>query len=152
MNISNNIIFNTEDLNNILRKIDFEELRKNNRIELIEKSSDQYSKENTIINYNWQMDDTTEIIPFAAVITIQEDYDGITEPITIDIEFSSEEILAIITEYFYWMSIPYKAIGVTQCTKMEERGRTSGALDFGNITVNVEKILAKKRKKSLPEG
>ena len=151
MNISNTIIINTEDFNNILRKIDFEELRKNNRIELIEKSSDQYSKENTIINYSWHMDDTTEIIPFSAILTVQENYDGITESITIDIEFSPEEILAIITEYFYWMSIPYKAIGVTQCTKMEGTERRAGVLDFGYITVKIEKILEKKRKRTITE-
>ena len=147
MNIGNSVILNTKNLNEILKQIDFDELRENKKIEFKEKNDNEQKKESIIINYSWKMDDTTEIIPFAANITIQESYEGISEPIAIDIEFSPEDILSIITEYFSWMSIPYKATGVTECTKMDGKSSVSGSLDFGNITVKIEKILTKKRKK-----
>ncbi|MCH5166448.1 MAG: hypothetical protein J1F35_01015 [Erysipelotrichales bacterium] len=149
MKISDSIIFTTAELNKILELLNFDELRRDGRIELTQKSDDTLKKENAQISYCWHYDDTTDVIPFCAVIHIEERYKGLSEPVVIKIELTPAELIDVITEYYSWMSIPYKAIAITNCTKQDDKGRVSGVEDFGEITVSIQKLQEKKKKKVL---
>ena len=149
MKTSDMITYTTAELNKILVLLNFDELRRDGRIELIEKSDTTLKKENAEISYCWYYNDATDVIPFSTNIHIEERYEGLLEPVVIKIELTPAELIDVITEYYSWMAIPYKAIAVTNCTQQDDKGRVSGAEDFGEITVSIQKLHEKKKKKVL---
>ena len=139
------VIFSTSDLNLILKQIDWDELRKNERIEFQEKDEEELNKEGTKIHYELCTNDSGPIVN--ATILTYEYYDDIDQPIELTVKLSKQELLDLITEYFHWQGIPYEALKIDSCTEIDEKANTKGKEDFGTMTVIVSKLKQKTRER-----
>lgn len=140
------ISFDTNDLNSILKQLDWDVLRRDSRLEFKEKSTAQINQEETKIFYELCENAGGPVIN--ATILTNEYYDDVEQPIEVEVKLSKEEILQVITEYFAWQDVPYTALSLEKCTETKEKTSVKGKEDFGTITIKLSKIKYKTRERN----